>query len=179
MMKGAITKVEAKEIYEENISYIYKATLFLTGSKVVAEDISQEVFLKAFEKYSTFDRTKPLKPWLYQIMLNMVRNQYRGKGKVIDLDEMDEVESENPLVEQVVLKNEEDRQLWERINQLSIKLREVVVLHFYLDMKLEEAAKILKIPVGTCKSRLNAALNKLRQDEQLQGITYLLRGHEV
>lgn len=179
-MNQNITREEARCLYEENIAYIYKASLFLTKSKVMAEDISQEVFLKAFEKYGTFDQSKPIKPWLYQIMLNMVRTQCKKKKRYIFWNEVeDEVISDDVLIEHEILRNEEDRELWLKINQLSIKLREVIVLHFYLGMKLEEVAKVLNIPVGTCKSRLNAALNKLRKDKEIQNITYVVGGNEI
>ncbi|MBE6024058.1 MAG: RNA polymerase sigma factor [Cellulosilyticum sp.] len=179
-MNKKITKVEAQRLYEENIAYIYKASLFLTRSKILAEDISQEVFVKAFEKYGTFDQTRSIRPWLYQIMLNLIRSQYKKKKDYIGIDDICEMLSDDySLVECEVVKNEEDKELWEGINKLSLKLKEVIILHFYLDMKLEEVAKILKIPVGTCKSRLNAALNKLRNDKGVQEITYLLGGRSI
>lgn len=178
-MNGTISKQEAKVLYEENIGYIYRAALFLTKSKELAEDISQEVFLKAFDKYSTFNKSKPIRPWLYQIMLNMIRNHYRKITIPIQLNELKDIQSDNSFVEQTILKNEEDRYLWHEINTLSLKLREVLILHFYMDMTLEDVAKILRIPLGTCKSRLNSGLKKLRQNEDIQKITYLLGGHEL
>ena len=179
-MNGTISKQEAKVLYEENITYIYRAALFLTKSKELAEDISQEVFMRAFDKYHTFDMTKPVRPWLYQIMLNMIRSYYRKNIFHIQLEALTKLpQDETTFVEQNFFKKEEDRYLWHKISSLSLKLREVLVLHFYMDMTLEEVAQILKIPLGTCKSRLNAALTKLRQDEYIQNITYLLGGHEL
>lgn len=178
-MNGTISKQEAKILYEENIAYIYRAALFLTKSKELAEDIAHEVFLKAFNKYHIFDKNKPIKPWLYQIMLNLIRNHYRRTIISLQLDELKNTLSTDHFVEETILKNEEDRYLWHEVNTLSLKLREVFILHFYMDMTLEEVAKILKIPVGTCKSRLNAGLKKLRQNKEIQNITYLLGGHEL
>ncbi|MBP3887879.1 MAG: RNA polymerase sigma factor, partial [Cellulosilyticum sp.] len=104
-MNQNITREEARCLYEENIAYIYKASLFLTKSKVMAEDISQEVFLKAFEKYGTFDQSKPIKPWLYQIMLNMVRTQCKKKKRYIFWNEVeDEVISDDVLIEHEILR---------------------------------------------------------------------------
>lgn len=178
-MSVPITKQEAKQLYEENIAYIYRSALFLTKSKELAEDISQEVFLKAFDKYHTFNQTKPIKPWLYQIMLNLTRTEYRKKIKYVTLDDMNDLPNDDTFTEQLVLKSEEDKALWLQINKLRPKLREVLVCHFYLDMTLDEVAKILNIPLGTCKSRLNAALKKLRKDEAIQEFTCIIGGHEL
>lgn len=62
-----------------------------------------------------------------------------------------------------VFKDEEEKELWEAINDLSLKNREVLVLHYFSDMKLDEISESLGIPLGTCKSRLNSALDALRR----------------
>lgn len=70
---------------------------------------------------------------------------------------------EDEVVEKYVLQNEQEKELLQEINLLSQKLKEVIILHFYSGLKLYEVADVLDIPLGTCKSRLNAALKKLRE----------------
>ena len=64
-MKGTISKKQAEMLYSEHADFIYRGALFLTKSRELADDITQDVFMKAFDKYYTFDETRSIKPWLY------------------------------------------------------------------------------------------------------------------
>ena len=96
-------------------------------------------------------------------MINTARNVLKKQKYHFSLEMLQNSTSEEG-VEQVVLQKEEDRLLWKRINKLSEKTKEVLFMHYYLDMKIEDVAQALEIPIGTCKSRLNAGLNKLREE---------------
>ena len=158
-MEG-ISKEEAEDIFREYSAYVYRTALFLTKSTTLAEDITQDTFLQVFRKYNTYDPTRPLAPWLYRIVVNITRNTLRQQKWVSLIktlptnDNWDEVEDQ-------VIRNELERQLWDEVNQLTLKNREIIVLHYYLGFKLTEIASVLGIPLGTCKSRLNSALTSL------------------
>lgn len=161
-MNGSMTKEEGEYLFDTYAQYIYRGALFLVRSEHLAEDITQEVFIKVFRKYHTFDQRKDIKPWLYQIMLNTVRNTLRGKKYELELDEkILQIDTMN--IEQGWVQKENNEKLWKAVCKLSTKTKEVIYLHYYVDMSLEEIAATLDIPVGTCKSRLNAGLSKLRQ----------------
>lgn len=162
-MKGTISKQQAEVLYSEHVDFIYRGALFLTKSRELADDITQDVFMKAFDKYHTFDETRAIKPWLYKIMINTARNVLKKQKYYFSLEMIHNGTNEEG-VEQVVLQKEEDGLLWKRINKLSKKTKEVLFMHYYLDMKIEDVAQALEIPIGTCKSRLNAGLNKLREE---------------
>lgn len=161
-MNGSMTKEEAEYLFNTYAQYVYRGALFLVHSEQLAEDITQEVFIKVFKKYETFDQSKEIKPWLYKIMLNTARNTLRNKPYELQLDEnilqIDQINIEHNCVEK-----EDNQKLWKVVCKLSTKTKEVIYLHYYLEMTLEEIAGVLDIPVGTCKSRLNAGLSKLRQ----------------
>lgn len=162
-MEQTISKEQAEMIFREQANYIYRVALFLTRSKELAEDIAQETFIQAFRKYDTFDAAKPLKPWLHQIALNLTRNALRKQkwqklmGKIPESISLD-------LVESRVLRSEAKKELWHAIYNLGFKSREVIVLHFYVGMTLKGVAQTVGIPIGTCKSRLNSALNSLHRN---------------
>ncbi|MGL4737995.1 MAG: RNA polymerase sigma factor [Cellulosilyticaceae bacterium] len=170
-----ISKEEAAKIYEEHGDYVYKVALFLTKSRVVADDITQEVFIQVYMKYHMYDQERAFKPWLYQIVLNKVRNTLKSQRYYFDLDYIKEKASWHN-VEAQVLQTEEEQQLWLQVNKLSLKTREVIVLHYYMGLKLEEVAQVLEIPLGTCKSRLGAGLVKLRQELSIKEVAYIGRG---
>lgn len=161
-MGQSITKEEATNLYNTYEKDLYKLALMMTRSKVMSEDIVSETFLKAFENYSKYDETRPIKPWLTQIMVNNSREVFRKNKKWFLVETFPDQEDTHNFVEYFFSK-EQERAVWEMVNQLTLKSREVVVLHYYEELALSEVASILQIPLGTCKSRLNTALNQLRR----------------
>lgn len=177
-MKADIAKEKAEAIFQEHSAYVYRAALFLTKSKVLADDITQETFMQVFRKYDKFDVSKPIKPWIYKITLNTTRNILRKQRWLHFVGEMPEIMDAESM-ESTYIKSEEAVKLWEEINKLTLKSREVIILHFYCGMKLKEIAEIIDVPLGTCKSRLNQGLNALRKNLPENGFVILNQGGDI
>lgn len=175
-MKDKITKEQACKIFEEYSPYVFRTAFLLTKSGTLADDITQETFITVYKKYHTYDKSKAFKPWIYKITINTARNILRKQkwlqfvGKIPD-----RASSEN--TENIILKSEEEKELWKEINVLSEKSREIIVLHFYTGLKLAEVSTVLGIPLGTCKSRLNTALNTLRKNLSKRKYFNILEGN--
>ncbi|MDF2987828.1 MAG: polymerase ECF-type sigma factor [Eubacterium sp.] len=131
-------------------------------SKAAAEDVTQEAFIQVFRKYHMYDHNRSIEPWIYKITINTARNIHRRQKWLSFFGDSPEQESKE-FIEAEFFRAQEKKELWQEINKLSHKSREVIVLHFYIGLKLNEIAGILNIPLGTCKSRLNTALTALRK----------------
>lgn len=177
-MTADISKEKAEAIFREHSAYVYRVALFLTKSKALADDITQETFLQVFRKFSRFDDSKPIQPWIYRITLNTTRNMLRKQRWLYFVGEVPET-TDLKSMENTFIKSEEARELWKEINKLALKSREVIVLHFYCGMKLKEAAEIIGIPLGTCKSRLNQGLKTLRKNLPENDIIMLSQGGDI
>ncbi|WP_246552734.1 RNA polymerase sigma factor [Paenibacillus tritici] len=162
-----ITERQAQEMFEAHSSYIYGIALMITKQRALADDVTQETFLRAFAKYHLYDSSRPLRPWLYRIAVNMSRNLLRRKVWIRLLAGVPREETEHSA-ENFALQNENRLELWNAVSGLSVKLREVITLHYYAELPLPETAEVLGIPLGTCKSRLHAALRKLRGCSELE-----------
>ncbi len=161
-MAAEITKEEANRIFIEYSPYVYRTALLLTKSEALADDVTQETFIKVFKKYHSFDSAKPIKPWIYKITVNTFRNMYRRQKWLKFIGLIPDLPSEDNTVERSILRGEQYRELCNEIDLLSAKNREVIVLYYFADLKLSEIALVLDIPIGTCKSRINRALTQLR-----------------
>src|SRR5581483_4636796 len=75
------------EIYTLYFKKIYRFIFFRVGHKQVAEDLAEEVFLKAFTKLGSLDNDQSFTGWLYQISRNLVIDYYRQKKTTVALDE--------------------------------------------------------------------------------------------
>ncbi|RQW13865.1 RNA polymerase sigma factor [Paenibacillus rhizophilus] len=154
---------QARKIFEDHSSYIYGVALMITKSPAMADDVTQETFLRAFGKYHLYDSSRPIRPWLYRIAINITRSMQRKLRWQSLFGYVPERESGDSL-EHIILDHERHAELWEAVSGLSKKQREVITLHYYAELPLRETAETLGISIGTCKSRLNAALEKLRSN---------------
>jgi RNA polymerase sigma-70 factor, ECF subfamily len=130
-----------------------------------AEDMCQEVFVKAIQ--TGFESIENQKPWLLSITMNMCRNHLKRKNKEVLLNRLKQIFA--PVsVENTFECKELQSELQSKLQQLPERIRSVLVLKYLHQMKNEEVAQILHIPIGTVKSRCNKGLKKMRQLIQSQ-----------
>lgn len=151
-----------RQLFIEHKTYIYRTAFLLTHSESLADDIVQESFIRIFNKYHTYNHQKPLKPWIYKITVNVIRNTLRKQKWLSFVGQIPEL-TDSMTTEDQYNETEMKIELQKEIKNLSFKSREVIILHFYNGFTLKEISEILDIPLGTCKSRLNTGLKGLRK----------------
>ncbi|WP_421378488.1 RNA polymerase sigma factor [Bacillus salacetis] len=172
-MSLQLSESEAEDLFTEYKDYVYRTALLLTKSRSLADDITQETFIRVLTKYHTYDSKRPLKPWIYTITMNVTRSVMRKQKWINTFSFLTDSIGDDRInsIEDTFMKSEDVKELWESVKKLSLKSREILILHFYLGFTLKESAGILRIPEGTAKSRLHTALNQLRR----QGIRKFVR----
>lgn len=178
-MQKEIDRMHAEEIYNNYSTYVFRIALLLTRSASLADDVTQETFLNVFRNFHTYDSTKAMQPWIYRITVNTTRNLLRKQKWLSFVGFSPDVQQENTSVEDSIIQAIENEELLKEINRLPLKAREIIILRFYVGLKLAEIAEILQIPLGTCKSRLNAALKSLRKQLPENDIFSSLKGGEL
>ncbi|WP_082394111.1 RNA polymerase sigma factor [Bacillus sp. JCM 19034] len=117
-----------------------------------AEDLTQDVFIKAFENDIT--RIENMRAWLLKISVNTSKNYLKKKNRLNLFENLTHLIS-NQNIEKEISNNETRDELVSLINTLSPKLREAIILRYVHQLKVEEISKTLGIPVGTVKSRIH------------------------
>lgn len=145
---------------------VFRLAYLKMQDAVEAEDVAQEVFVRAFLALESFEIGRPIRPWLMAITVNLARNRRRSIGRYLhNLRRLIEREPE-PVqmhaVSQDYQAKEQARVLWQAVQQLNDKAQEVVYLRYFLEMSEAETAETLGIAPGTVKSRLHRALKQLR-----------------
>ena len=148
------------------------------GDAEMAEDAFQQTFLQVHLKCSQFDADRKVRPWLYTVATNQAIDAQRRnrRHRMVSLDRRIGSSAENnggTLVEMLVhaepgpaelFESSENRETIRQVlDQLPQALQQVVNLVYYQGLKYHEAADVLGIPVGTVKSRLHAAIQKLNE----------------
>ena len=135
----------------------------LLGSQTPACDAVQNAWVRVIRHGSKFNGSSSFKTWMYRITINCCRDiQAKRKTKQSDETLGNEVDDKQ-TPEQDLLLRERKQVLHQSISKLNQAKRETLLLCYHDSMTHEKAAEVLDIPVGTLKSRLNAALNELRE----------------
>ncbi len=151
---------------------VYNYVLRLTGDKVFAEDLTQEVFLRVFQGLPRFSLRCKFTTWLFQVTKNRVLDELRAKERrpvtPVNLDDVPQLESVDQPVERV----EAIDALWRGIEALPVDLKMALLLRDVVGLSYNEIADSLEITLATVKWRIF----KAREDVQIalarQGITF-------
>lgn len=174
-------RVEAAGLCFEDLFRNYRDMVFslvfrLTGNRDDALEITQEIFVTVYRKLATFRGESTVKTWLYRICLNRVSNHLRWwktrrRNGTISLQSLGDFEMlrlnlcsqpGRPTPEQACMGAEFEENLQRCLGQLAVKYRMVLVLRDIQGLSYEEIAEGLRLSVGTVKSRLARAREKLR-----------------
>ena len=141
--------------YKERIFYI---CLGFSKDSGEAEELTQEVYIKAFKKIGSLNNSRHLKEWLFKIAKNTCLDYLRKKRwKRLFRFKFNEGYMDHNSPELLTIKNEQLQILKEAIKSLPQKYREIFVLREYGQLSYKEIAAILGIKEGTVMSRLNRA----------------------
>jgi RNA polymerase sigma-70 factor, ECF subfamily len=148
--------------YSDNILHLVYTYV---KNRITAEDLTQEIFLKCYEKLNQFNQQATIKTWLYRIASNHCKDYLRSwhYRKITFSDKiLDYIPSKSKQVEEEVISNSEENILTNAVINLPLKYREVVFLHYYEELSLAEISKITTVNINTLKTRLKRAKELLK-----------------
>ena len=145
---------------------VYNYLLRITANREDALDLTQDVFLKAYQNLRKLDDAGRFAPWLYRIAHNEAYSMFRKRRPETDVEEVQPEASETGITVggSSVFPIELSLAVASALKRLSPEQRESVVLKIYQGFKFEEMAEILSCPVSTIKSRLYTALELLKTE---------------
>lgn len=150
---------------------LYRFALRLCGNAQDAEEIAQDAFIRAYRALSGYDagriRSMAMRPWLYQITLNVWKNRVRRK--TLPRTELhDEVLSPADGPERQAEAAARGDEVVRALEALPERLRAAVVLRHVEGLSYAEIAAVLDQPVGTVKSNVHRGLGALREGQGLE-----------
>ncbi|MDA1763579.1 sigma-70 family RNA polymerase sigma factor [Bacillus cereus] len=136
------------------------------NNKEVAEDLTQDIFVKCYKSLHTYKGNSNLKTWLWRIAINHCKDHLKSwynKKVIVTDDGFTYMESQKESVEQTVIQNAEDRELASAVMNLPIKYREVIYLFYYEELSIKEIATVIEAKENTIKTRLKKAKELLKE----------------
>ncbi len=140
---------------------VFRLAYLLLGDPDEAEDAAQETFLRAWYALRRFDGTRPLRPWLMQIVSNLASNRRRSLGRQLNALMRFARQPGGPPA---AVAEDDSRSLWQAVRRLAFPHQQVIYLRFFLDLSEQEMSETLGVAAGTVKSRLHRALSALRKE---------------
>ena len=147
------------EYIKENQNKLYRIAFSYTKEEESALDIVQESIEKALKNIHQLKTTEYIKTWFYRILINESL-QYVKKNKKLIMYSIDDLEKDIYWEEDI---QKDDIDIYKCVQKLNDKLKTVIILRFFEDMKIEEIAKVTNTNVNTVKSRLYKALEELKK----------------
>jgi RNA polymerase sigma-70 factor (ECF subfamily) len=162
-----------KELVEGYKQQVYYLALDLSGNHHDAEDLSQEVFIKAYRGFGRFRSGAKISSWLHRITVNAYIDSTRKKAKkmvtLVDKKDDDDFDPLEAAADEVTGNPERaassagiNEHVGAALQRLTEQERAVFVLRHYHDMQLKEISKTLEVAEGTVKSLLFRSVRKLR-----------------
>ena len=158
----------------------YKGRVFNTAFRflqnhAIAEELTQEIFITVFRKIGSFQEKSKFSTWLYRITVNHAKNRIgylKRRGHYNKGEYFDHIKSDKSIEFTARTDNPgnyvEDKELMtilkDKISSLAVKDREIIILKDFEGLTYEEIGEILKISLGTVKSRLSRARQRLKDE---------------
>jgi RNA polymerase sigma-70 factor (ECF subfamily) len=149
-------------------SRLYRLALSILDDPAEAEEATQDAFLKALRRLSSYRGEASFATWLYAIALNVCRGRLRQRRARERLEQVWRALrlAENPAephAEQIAIAWETDRAVWQALQRLNDRQREVIILRYYHDLKLDDIAQVAGVSERTVRTRLQQAHDQLRE----------------
>lgn len=149
-------------------AYIYR----LVGSRDEAEDLLQDVFIKAYRNLKSYDAERKFSSWIYRIAHNEAVNHIKRRSlkRFIPWEDVTatkdklEMSSAEEDAQSSWIRKETSQEVDQAINRLPFKYKQVLVLRYYSDKSYEEISAILSRPVNTVGTLINRAKKKLAEE---------------
>jgi RNA polymerase sigma-70 factor, ECF subfamily len=150
-----------KELFMKNVSRIHSLCLRISADTYIAEELTQEVFIRAWEKLKTFQFDSKFSTWLHSIAVNQFLMYLRSAKRTSQ-----KIEEFNREKSPETSKHQHDSRidLEKAITKLSDQARAVLVLHDIEGYKHNEISKMMNIQIGTSKAHLHRARKILRKE---------------
>jgi RNA polymerase sigma-70 factor (ECF subfamily) len=149
-------------------SRLYRLALSMLDDPAEADEATQDAFIKAIGRLNSYRGEASFATWLYAIELNVCRGRLRQRRahermmqvwRTLHLTE----KSAEPHMEQTAIVREIDRAVWQALQRLNDRQREVIILRYYHGLKLDDIARAVGVSERTVRTRLRQAHDQLRE----------------
>ncbi len=157
-------------LYEHYLEEIYRFLFYKVGNKMIAEDLTEDTFLRTWEHlpsiYAKDQNFSNLRAWLYRIANNLAIDYYRKIKPQLGID--NNIRSNNKSMEKIIEDQTESQKLVKTIQKLEPRLQKIIILRFINQLSHQEIASVMKISPTHSRVLQYRALKKMKNYLQLK-----------
>lgn len=158
------------EMIRDYLKKVLRLVYLMVKDRSLAEDITQEVFLLAYKNLGKFRQESSMQTWVYRIAVNEAKKHLRSWSfrhlffkSEVDIEVVEGAES-------AVLQNDLRTRFARLVMELPNSYRQMIVLHYYEELSVEEIAVILEMTTGAVYTKMHRARQKLKALMETEGI---------
>ena len=149
--------------YNEYKHKIFSYLYYRSGkNRMQAEDLTEEVFLKALEKFDRYNPEMSFKSWIYSIAHNHLIDHYRKERTTVDLSDLENVLESDLDPKSSIIKRVAAEEVEELLKHVSDEEKEILLMRYFQDLPLKDIADITDRPEPTVRVIIHRAFSKLR-----------------
>lgn len=152
---------EIETLIQENYKCIYRYCFYHVRNREVAQDITQDVFLKFIKEIDRYKEYGRLKNYLYVIAKNSIRDYIR-KTKKGNLKLVEEGYDDGGIDKKLM-----QMSIWEALDSLDDLDKEIIILRYYQELRIKDISQIIDIPASTVRYKLKNAEKALKNRLEL------------
>jgi len=164
MDKDSLDKFQ--QFYIQYIDSVYNYIFYRVGRKRDrAEDLTSEIFLKAFKKFDTFDETKgKFQSWIFRIAHNHLVNHYRDSKKEVSIDEIGPIKDKKELFIEDLIRDEQKEVLMKVLDDLPTESRTIIHLRYFEGLSYDEISHIVGKKPSALRVKVHRLLDHLQRE---------------
>lgn len=163
-------EIAFEKLVKRYLKPIYNFIFQIVRDKQTAEDLTQDTFLKAWKKFSYFNKNKNFRVWLFTIARNTAFDSIRKKRPFLfsffsegSKNKIEEIKDESSQPEKLIDEKISQNKLEKALEKVPEKYRAILILYYKEEFSIPEIAKILDKPYNTVKSQHLRAIKLLRK----------------
>lgn len=142
-------------------------------NKVVAEDLTQEIFVKCYKSLHTYKMHAKVRTWLWRIAINHCKDYLRSwyyRNVHTEEDKLTLIQDDRSSIEKKIMRKDEDQALGDAVMNLPIQYKEVIYLYYFEERPIKEIHELTGIKESTVKTRLRRGKELLK--DQLEEVDH-------
>lgn len=153
-----------EQLFRKYQKQVYNISFRMMGNRDDALDITQEIFVRAYQKIDKFNFKSSFSTWLYRLATNFCIDELRRHKRDVNIMPLENANLEVDQVtpEDIAIMNDREKEVWNALNSLKEKERAIIILKDIDGLSYNEIAEILECSLGRVKSRIHEARQNLK-----------------
>lgn len=161
------------KIVERYQTQVYNLAYRMLSNQHDAEDATQEIFLRAYTRLDSFDRTRKFSTWLLSVASNYCIDRLRRRRPTLPIDELAFIlPAKGPGPERETLRHEEQQEVQRALNRLPDHYRLVTILRYWNDLSYDEICTATGLSESAVKTRLHRARRMIAEALETEGFSW-------